>query len=50
VQSIPLTTRSGQIVGVLSTHFRVAKPSPKQLSKITNTFAQEVAELVRLVT
>lgn len=48
VQSIPLKTHSGQLVGVLSTHFRVAKPSRNQLFKVTDTFAQEVAELIRL--
>jgi len=47
VQSIPLTTASGQLVGVLSTHFRVAKPSRQQLFQITDAFAQEVAELIR---
>ena len=47
VQSIPLTTLSGQLVGVLSTYFRVAKPSRQQLFKVTDIFAQEVAELIR---
>lgn len=47
VQSIPLTTPSGQLVGVLSTHFRIARPSRHQLFKVTDTFAQEVAELIR---
>lgn len=47
VQSIPLTTLSGRLVGVLSTHFRVAKPSRRQLLKVTDAFAREVAELIR---
>ena len=47
VQSIPLKTLSGRIVGVLSTHFRVAKPSRQKLFKVTDIFAQEVAELIR---
>ena len=47
VQSIPLATASGQLVGVLSTHFRVAKPPHQQLFKITDAFAQEVAELIQ---
>jgi len=47
VQSIPLTTASGQLVGVLSTYFRAAKPSRQQLFQITDAFAQEVAELIR---
>lgn len=47
VQSIPLTTPSGQLVGVLSTHFRIARPSRHQLFKVTDTFAREVAELIR---
>lgn len=47
VQSIPLTTASGQLMGVLSTHFRVAKPPRQQLFQITEAFAQEVAELIQ---
>ena len=47
VQSIPLKTFSGRLVGVLSTHFRVAKPSRQKLFEITDAFAQEVAELIR---
>lgn len=47
VQSIPLKTVSGRLVGVLSTHFRVAKPSRQKLFEITDAFAQEVAELIR---
>lgn len=47
VQSIPLTTLSGQLVGVLSTHFRIARPPRHQLFKVTDVFAQEVAELIR---
>jgi DNA-binding response OmpR family regulator len=46
VQSIPLTTASGQLVGVLSTHFRVAKPPRQKLLQLTEDFAQEVAELI----
>lgn len=47
VQSIPLKTLSGQLVGVLSTHFRVAKPLRQRLFEVTDAFAQEVAELIR---
>jgi len=47
VQSIPLRTLSGQFVGVLSTHFRVAKPPRQKLFEITDAFIQEVAELIR---
>jgi CheY-like chemotaxis protein len=47
VQSIPLTTASGQLVGVLSTHFRVARPPRQRLFQITDAFAQEVAELIQ---
>ena len=47
VQSIPLKTLSGQLVGVLSTHFRVANPSRQKLFTITDAFGQEVAELIR---
>ena len=47
VQSIPLKTLSGRLVGVLSTHFRVSRPSRQKLLKITDAFAQEVAELIR---
>ena len=47
VQSVPLKTFSGQLVGVLSTHFRVVKPSRQRLLQITDAFAQEIAELIR---
>lgn len=47
VQSIPLRTLSGQLVGVLSTHFRIAKPPRQKLFEITDSFVQEVAELIR---
>jgi len=47
VQSIPLTTASGQLVGVLSTHFRVPKPPRQQLLQITDAFVREVAELIQ---
>ena len=47
VQSIPLRTSSGEIVGVLSTHFRIAKPPRQKLFEITDSFLQEVAELIR---
>jgi DNA-binding NarL/FixJ family response regulator len=47
VQSVPLTTASGQLVGVLSTHFRVAKPPRQQLYQVTDAFAQKVAELIQ---
>jgi DNA-binding NarL/FixJ family response regulator len=36
VQSMPLTTASGKLVGVLSTHFRVPKPPREKLLQITN--------------
>jgi DNA-binding NarL/FixJ family response regulator len=47
VQSIPLTTASGKLVGVLSTHFRTPKPPRQKLLQITDAFAQEVAELIQ---
>ena len=47
VQSIPLRTPSGQIVGVLSTHFRIAKPPRQKMFEITDSFIQEVADLIR---
>ena len=47
VQSVPLTTISGQLVGVLSTHFRIPRPSRQRLFQISEAFAQEVAELIQ---
>ena len=47
VQSMPLTTASGKLVGVLSTHFRAPKPPRQKLLQITDAFAQEVAELIQ---
>jgi CheY-like chemotaxis protein len=46
VQSIPLTTASGQLVGVLSTYFRAARPPRQRLLRITESFAREVAEMI----
>ena len=46
VQSIPLITASGQLMGVMSTHFRAAKPPLQKLFQITDAFAQGVAELI----
>jgi DNA-binding NarL/FixJ family response regulator len=47
VQSIPLKTLSGRLLGVLSTHFKVAKPLRQHLLSVTDAFAQEVAELIQ---
>jgi len=47
LQSIPLKTLSGRLLGVLSTHFRVARPLRQQFFSVTDAFAQEVAELIQ---
>jgi len=46
VQSIPLRTEANQLVGVLSVHFRVARPSRENLFALTDAFAQQVADLI----
>lgn len=50
VQSIPLNTASGRLVGVLSTHFHTPKPPLEQLLRITESFATQVAELIQVKT
>lgn len=46
VQSVPLKTSSGRLMGVLSTHFRDAKPPRQKLLRISDAFATEIADLI----
>lgn len=47
VQSIPLRTSAGQLMGMLSTHFQAPGPPRHKLSAVTDTFAQQVADLIQ---
>ncbi len=49
VQSTPLLTASGELVGMISTHFRSPhRPSPREL-RLTDLYARQVAGLVERV-